>query len=47
MMVLGRSSFDSDTEVTAEYLADLLTERILRRPQEPSADPSGFNKVFG
>lgn len=47
LMILGRSSFDSDTEVTAEYLADLLTERILRRPQVPSADPSGFNKVFG
>lgn len=47
LMILGRSSFDNDTEATAEYLADLLTARILHRPQEPSADPSGFNKVFG
>lgn len=47
LMILGRSSFDNDTEATAEYLADLLTAHILHRPQEPSADPSGFNKVFG
>lgn len=47
LMILGRSSFDNSTEAAAEYLADLLTAGILHRPQEPSADPSGFNKVFG
>lgn len=47
LKVLGRTSFDDDTEAAAEYLADLLTARIHPRIPEPPDDQSGFNKVFG
>jgi hypothetical protein len=47
LKVLGRISFDDDEEAAAEYLADLLTARIVPRRPEPLADQDGFNKVFG
>lgn len=45
--VLGRGSFDDDSESTAENLADLLSERIRHRPSGTPDDPDGFSKVFG